>query len=148
MHHLRMPEEVKSNFSTCFLSILHFQKTHGKAAAAAGVTVNSRAWTMLRLCHRGHCSPERLVGAGPSCSQRMLLPLLHASSKTQRKSISLGQQELSSSDTRTQVDRFTEGTWILQRKHLCFALQSQMLAFIKSHLRTQLSHRLEPYLCS
>lgn len=105
-----MPEEVESCFSTCFLSILPFQKTRGKAAAAAaGVTVNFRAGTMLTLCHRGHCSPERFLGAGLNCSQRIFLRLI-ASSKTQRKSKSLGQQELSFSDTQTQVDRPTEGT--------------------------------------
>lgn len=85
-------------------------KSHGKAAAAAGVTGNFRAGTMLRLCHRGHCSPERFLGAGLTCSQRMLLPLFCASSKTQRKSLSLGQQELSSSATQTQVDKPNEGT--------------------------------------
>lgn len=85
MYHLRMTEEVKSCFSTCFLSILPFQKIHGKAsAAAAGATVNFRAGTMLRLCRRGHCSPERLLRASLICSHRMLLPLLGASSKTQR----------------------------------------------------------------
>lgn len=109
MYQLRMPEEVKSCFSTCFLSVLHFRKPHVKATAAAGVIVNFTVGTMLRLCHRGHCSPERLLGAGLNCSQWMLLPLFCATSRTERKNVCLGQQ-LPSSDTQTQADRPTEGT--------------------------------------
>lgn len=97
MYQLRMQEKGKSIFSfICFLSILpSFQKFHHKAAEAA-VTVNFRAWPVLRLCNRGHSSPykstvsqSRLFPEDASPSQIWVWNLWCASSRnTQAEHIS------------------------------------------------------------